>query len=224
VTQPCHLCGAPCVPLAAPADLACYACSLGDQRAGHPDPSSVLYQGDHRWGRVTVGRGPQRFGAVGCLVTSVAQALRILGVRAGATPLDVQRAGLAWPDVWAPGSSGAVVTELVRAQKGVVVGGDYSGAGTSTPPEVLRPVIADCIQRGGVALVAVDYDRDMPAGDPTAEHWGCAYAAQARRLWLTDPATAKRESVDLATLAGPVSWGSVVRPYVVVRVVTVFRD
>lgn len=224
MTQPCARCGAPCAPLATPAELACFACTLGDGRVGYPDPSPVLYQGSPPWGRVTVGRGPQTFGAVGCVATAIAQLLRTLGVRAGANPLDVQRAGLAWPDVWAPGSSGAVVAELVRAQRGVVVGGDYSGAGTSTPPEVLREVIADCLIRGGVALVAVDYDRDAPEGDDTAEHWCLAYAAQSRRLWIADPATARPESVDLATLAGPVRWGSVDRPYVVVRAITVFRE
>ena len=186
--------------------------------------SQPLYQGDPRWGQRTVGKGPQTFGLVGCVVTAVAEALRRLGVRAGATPLDVQAAGLLRPGVWAPGSSGAVVADLCRAQLGVGEVRDVSGAGTVTGIDELRTAILDCLARGGVALAAVDYDRDSPKGDPTAEHWGCIYAVEGDALLMADPATAKVERLAVATLAAKVKWGRVVRPYLVVRTVLVFRE
>jgi hypothetical protein len=40
---------------------------------------------------------------------------------------------------------------------------------------------------------------------------------------MTDPATARVESLEWETLAGPVRWGRFERPYQVVRVVTVWR-
>lgn len=190
---------------------------------GYP-AQPVIWQGAKPHGAAHVGRGSQTFGHVGCVVTSVAMALRFLGVKAGAQPLDVQAAGLARPGVWAEGSS-CVVPDLIRAQKGLTVGEDVPGAGALVPPgpDVLRPLLLGCFERGGVALVCVDYDRDLPAGDPTGEHWCCARGVEGDRLRLADPATAKDESVDLFTLSGPVHWGSVVRPYVVVRVITIYR-
>jgi hypothetical protein len=136
-------------------------------------------------------------------------------------PLDVQAAGLARLGVWAPGASGANVPELVRAQ-GLTVGEDADGPGRVVPVDRLRVILEDCLRRGGVALVAVDHDSTR-GGDAIADHWGCAYRVEVGRLWMTDPATARVESLDWETLAGPVRWGRVSRPYQVVRVITVFR-
>jgi hypothetical protein len=136
-------------------------------------------------------------------------------------PLDVQAAGLQRLGVWAPGASGANVPELVRAQ-GLTVGEDADGPGRVVPVDRLRLIIDDCLRRGGVCLVAVDHDSTR-GGDAIADHWGCAYRVEVGRMWLTDPATARVESLDWQALAGPVRWGRVARPYQVVRVVTVFR-
>jgi hypothetical protein len=191
-------------------------------RAGYPDPTSVLWQGRAPWGSMTVGRGKALFGAVGCVVTSVAQARRILGERAGATPLDVQAAGLARNGVWGPGASGAVVSELVRAQ-GLDVGVDLDGPGRVAAPDVLRSAVIDCLLHGGVCLGAVDHDSALPSGDSVADHWTCIYAVDDDNLWMTDPATARRERISFEALSGPVSWGRRRRDYRLVRVVTVFR-
>ena len=188
---------------------------------GYPPQTGIIWQGSPPHGRKPVGRGTQAFSAVGCVVTSVAQARRILGERAGAMPLDVQAAGLARLGVWAPGASGANVPELVRAQ-GLTVGEDADGPGRVVPVDRLRVILEDCLRRGGVALVAVDHDSTR-GGDAIADHWGCAYRVEVGRLWMTDPATARVESLDWETLAGPVRWGRVSRPYQVVRVITVFR-
>ena len=190
-------------------------------RLGYLDPVPVLWQGSPPWGRQSVGRGSQTFGAVGCVVTSVTQGLRVLGARAGATPLDVQAAGLRRLGVWTPGQSGCNVPDLVRAQ-GLEVGADLDGPGKVADVARLREAIEDCLRRGGVALVAVDHDATR-GGDAIADHWGCAHREEAGRLWFSDPATARVESVDWETLAGPVKWGRKVRPYQVVRVITVFR-
>ena len=197
----------------------------------------VIWQGAKPHGPMPVGltgygpdgKATHPVGKLGCVPSATAMALRLLGAKAGATVVEVMEAAKrardkVYPDPERPAS--AVVPELVRAQKGLIVGEDVPGAGVLVPPgpDVLRPLLLQCFARGGVALVCVDYDRDLPAGDPTGEHWCCARGVEPfGRLYLADPATAKDESVDLATLSGPVHWGSVVRPYVVVRVVTVYR-
>ncbi len=190
-------------------------------RLGYLD-QPVIWQGSPPHGPQAVGRGKETFGRVGCVVTSIAQARRTLGERAGANPLDVQAAGLRRLGVWHPGKSGANVPELVRAQ-GLEVGVDLDGPGKVADVPRLREAIEDCLRRGGVVLVAVDHDSALPAGDQIADHWGSAHRLEVGRLWFADPATAKVESVDWETLAGNVRWGRKVRPYQVVRVVTVFR-
>jgi hypothetical protein len=173
---------------------------------------------------MSVGRGAQKCGAVGCVITSVAMALRFLGVRAGATPTTVQTAGLARHGVWAEGASGCVVPELVRAQTGLAVDVDADGPGVAAPVGRLSPLILDCLSAGGVALVSVDYDAGVRTGDAIGDHWVCAYAADDDWLYVADPATAKVERLDRTTLAASVMWGRRRRPYVVARAVTVFRD
>ena len=189
-------------------------------RLGYLD-QPVIWQGSPPHGSQTVGRGTGLFGAVGCVVTALAQTRRALGERAGAMPLDVQAAGLRRPGVWAPGSSGANVPELVRAQ-GLTVGADLDGPGKVADVPRLREAIEDCLHHGGVALVAVDHDRTR-GGDDIADHWCSAHRLEVGRLWMADPATARVESVDWETLSGPVMWGRKQRVYQVVRVVTVYR-
>ena len=190
-------------------------------RLGYLDPVPVLWQGSPPWGRQSVGRGKETFGRVGCVATSIAQLMRVLGARVGASPLDVQAAGLKRLGVWTPGQSGANVPELVRAQ-GLDVGEDLDGPGRVADVARLKVAIEDCLRRGGVCLVAVDHDKTR-GGDAIADHWGNAHRLEAGRLWFSDPATARVESVDWQTLAGPVKWGRATRVYQVVRVVTVFR-
>jgi hypothetical protein len=194
---------------------------VSDKPIGYPPQTGIIWQGSPPHGRKAVGRGTQAFSAVGCVVTSVAQARRILGERAGALPLDVQAAGLQRLGVWSPGASGCNVPELVRAQ-GLEVGADLDGPGKVADVPRLREAIDDCLRRGGVCLVAVDHDKTR-GGDAIADHWGCAYRVEVDRLWLTDPATARVESLDWESLCGPVRWGRTTRVYQVVRVITVFR-
>ena len=194
---------------------------MSEPPIGYPPATGIIWQGSPPHGEKTVGRVKGLFKRVGCVVTSVAQARRILGERAGAMPLDVQAAGLSRLGVWSPGASGCNVAELVRAQ-GLEVGADLDGPGKVADVARLREAIDDCLRRGGVALVAVDQDSTR-GGDAIADHWGCAYRVEVDRLWMTDPATARVESLDWQTLAGPVRWGRVARPYQVVRVITVFR-
>ena len=192
-------------------------------RIGYRD-QPVIWQGSYPHGPMSVGRGQQKCGAVGCVITSVAMALRFLGVRAGATPTTVQTAGLARHGVWADGASGCVVPELVRAQTGLTVDVDADGPGVAAPVDRLSPLILDCLSGGGVALVSVDYDAGVKGGDAIGDHWVCAYAADDDWLHVADPATAKVERLDRTTLSATVMWGRRRRPYVVVRAVTIFRD
>lgn len=192
-------------------------------RSGYKD-QPVIWQGSYPHGPMSVGRGAQKCGAVGCVITSTAMALRLLGVRAGATPTTVQAAGLARHGVWAEGASGCVVPELVRAQTGLTVDVDADGPGVAVPVGRLSPLILDCLSAGGVALVSVDYDAGVRTGDAIGDHWVCAYAADDDWLYVADPATAKIERLDRTTLAATVMWGRRRRPYVVARAVTIFRD
>ena len=192
-------------------------------RIGYRD-QPVIWQGADPHGKRAVGNGQQPFALVGCVVVSVAMALRYLGVRAGASPLQVQAAGLMRPGVWAPGASGCVVPELVRAQTDVEVGEDADGAGKVAPIERLRSLLTDTIAAGGVVMVAVDTDAHLPSGDPTAEHWGTIFAIDGDDALMADPATAKVERLPLDSLSAGVRWGRRVRRYTVVRAVTVWRS
>lgn len=192
-------------------------------RLGYPE-QPVLWQGDPRWGRRTVGLGQGTFGAVGCVVTSLAMALRFLGVRAGATPLQVQAAGLLRGNVWAPGQSGCVVPALVSAQVDVSPGVDLAGPGRVADKGALRELIMETLTKRGVLLVAVDYDRSLPKGDPIADHWVCCYAVDGDDVLMADPATARTERLLMSTLEGPVKWGKITRRYSVARAVSVLLD
>jgi len=182
----------------------------------------VLRQSDGRWAKRLLGRSSSTtIGSSGCTVTAVAQALRVLGVRAGATPLDVQAHGVNRPGVWAEGAAGAVVSELARAQRLTV--GEDTGAGHVAPVQPLRALILSCLDSGGVALVCVDHDHNAPGGDDIGDHWVLAIGADADSLWVADPATGEVETLQLRTLTGPVLWGKRAKVYSVVRAVTLFR-
>ena len=199
------------------------------ERVGHPDPVRVTWQGANPHGCLPVGLADPNdkrswHANLGCANTAVRDSLAFLGIDVRVIDVAARaraRGAAVYPMPRNPAA--AVISELVKSQPGVKVGVDIPGAGLASVPTILRPVILDCLRLGGVVLALVDYDRDMPKGDPTGEHWGSMYAAQAGRLWLADPSTAKRESIDLESLAGPVMWGPVRRPYVVVRGVTIFR-
>ena len=186
--------------------------------------ADVLRQGDPRWSKRTLGNSATvTIASAGCVITSVAMACRVLGVRAGATPLDVMARGIQRPGVWAKGAAGCVVPELVRAQSGLEVGEDLPGAGAAAPTQPLRKLILEALDKGGVALVCVDTDRDA-GGDVTGEHWCLATEADGDTLWLADPATGKIESLMLRTLSGSVRWGArTTKAYSVVRAISVFR-
>ena len=185
--------------------------------------ADILRQGDPRWGKRTIGRSASTtIGAAGCVLTSVAMACRVLGVRAGATPLDCQARGVQRPGVWADGAAGCVVPELARAQ-GLTVGEDIPGAGAAAPTQPLRKLILEALDAGGVALVCVDTDR-ATGGDVTGEHWCLATEADSDTLWICDPATGGLERIVLRTLSGSVRWGKAkTKAYSVVRAVSLFR-
>lgn len=196
-------------------------------RIGYPD-QPVIWQGALPHGTVQVGLATSgaQHGRVGCANVATAMALRFLGARAGATVLDVHRAALARAEVVYPvrgNPAAAVIPELVRAQKGLKVIADVAGAGKVASHEAAHDLIVDTLRAGGICLVCVDYDAHLPKGDPTGEHWGCAYAIEDGFVLVADPATARTEKIELSTLRAVVKWGDVERPYHIVRVVAVER-
>ena len=188
---------------------------------GWPLPSRVMWQGDRRWGSSPYGHGGKTIAQWGCTATSLAEAQRASGARAGATPQTVcERAVMAVPPVWAPGSSLAVLPRLARS------------AGFSCPdPESAWTVakgamsarqisvaICDAIDRHGIqprngfAWLHVDY-----TGDDVGEHWIMALAYDDDVIYATDSAPAKVIQIDRRTLQAEVMWGASPRRYRVVR-------
>lgn len=186
----------------------------------------VLWQGERkRWGPKLLGRSATvTFAQAGCVVTAVAIAERALGHRAGSTPTDVNARGLARPGVFAAGSAGANVPELIRAQ-GLTVGADLDGPGKVADTKSLKVAILEAVKAGGVAIVCVDHDRDKPGGDEIGDHWGTIVDVDVENdvAALVDPATGDIEPLVWRTLSAPVMWGNVVKPYVATRAITVFR-
>jgi hypothetical protein len=88
----------------------------------------------------------------------------------------------------------------------------------------LRELITETLPRRGVLLLAVDYDRSLPKGDPIADHWVCCHAVDGDEVFISDPATARIERLLFSTLEGPVKWGKMTRRYSVARAISVFVD
>lgn len=188
---------------------------------GWPLPSRVMWQGDRRWGSQPYGLGGKTIAQWGCTASSLAEAQRASGVRAGATPQTVcERALQAVPQVWAPGSSLAVLPRLARSagfscpdteQAWTVAKGAMSARQMSI-------AICDAIDghglapRRGFAWLQVDY-----TGDDVGEHWIMALGYDDDAIYCTDSAPARVIQLDRKTLTAPVLWSAVERRYRVVR-------
>ena len=185
---------------------------------GWPIPARVMWQGAYKG---PYGHGGKTIAQWGCTATALAEAQRLSGVRAGATPQTVcERALTVSPPVWAPGSSLAVLPRLARS------------AGFSCPDTTeawtvakgamttrqLSVAICDAIDghglapRRGFAWLHVDY-----TGDDVGEHWVMAVAYDDDVIYCTDSAPAKVTQLDRKTLTAPVMWGAVEKRYRVVR-------
>ncbi len=189
---------------------------------GWPIPiRGTMWQGDRRWGSQPYGLGGKTIAQWGCTATSLAEAQRASGVRAGATPQTVcERAVQTVPPVWAPGSSLAVLPRLARSagfscpdveQAWTVAKGAMSARQISV-------AICDAIDghglapRRGFAWLHVDY-----TGDDVGEHWLMALAYDDDVIYATDSAPARVVQIDRRTLQTEVMWGASSRRYRVVR-------
>lgn len=177
---------------------------------GFADPGRVLWQGASQWRDMKVGLSDQRCAQVGCVLTAVAQACRILGVRAGATPQTVNDAGLKHaPAVWLPERpAAAIIPRLCRANRLACASEPIEGSAAE-----MREAITLSISGGGLALVHVDY-----TGDERGEHWILAHAVEDGVIRACDPATARVEFLGLDALSGTAKWGSVSKTYTVAKV------
>lgn len=132
-------------------------------------------QGDARWAAVPVGEGREPFSAVGCMVTSLTAAAGALGTSTS-TPPQANDAIKA-----AGGFSG---TSLILTKAAATLGlraveGERIRAGQGTRGE-LRAALDDTLDRGGLALVHVDYD----TASPTANHFILCFARDADGAYL----------------------------------------
>lgn len=189
---------------------------------GWPIPiRGTMWQGDRRWGSQPYGLGGKTIAQWGCTATSLAQAQRASGVRAGATPQTVcERAMQAVPPVWAPGSSLAVLPRLARSAGFACpdVEDAWSVAKGAMSARQLSVAICDAIDghglapRRGFAWLHVDY-----TGDDVGEHWIMALAYDDDVIYATDSAPARVVQIDRRTLKAEVLWGAKERSYRVVR-------
>jgi hypothetical protein len=197
-------------------------------RIGFRDPK-IIWQGAHPHGNQKVGRAPDEphkdkrrtFALVGCVVTCVSMALRILGAKAGSLPLEIQKIGLEF-GCWKAGVSSVEIQKLIRAQ-GLKSDLD-TGIGKVIEAKKLKKIILGILANNGVALLHVDYDNFLADGDETGEHWVLAFAADLNlnRIFIADPATAKIEFLDLDTLENEISWSRIKRKYKAVRCISAF--
>lgn len=168
---------------------------------------SPIWQGGKPHGAQYVGTSNKKtFGAVGCVVTSIAHALRVLGVKAGAMPLEVQEAGLKSGNCWGHETAMVAIQNLIDAQRGLTCVDEkrVSGRFNNTVGEI-RDLIKETITAGGCCLVWVDYDQES-GGDIDGEHWVCAHQFDDEFLYFIDSATAKIEKISLKTMSGKVMW------------------
>jgi hypothetical protein len=180
-----------------------------------------MWQGDRRWSASPYGHAGKTVAQWGCTATSLAEAQRASGVRAGATPQTVcERAALAVPPVWAPGSSLAVLPRLARSAGLSCPDPDsaWTVAKGAMSARQLSVAICDAIDRHGIsprhgfAWLHVDY-----TGDDVGEHWIMALAYDDDVIYATDSAPAKVIQIDRRTLQAEVMWGASPRRYRVVR-------
>lgn len=190
-------------------------------RVGKAD-QQVIWQGGKPHGQQFVGLGIETFARVGCVVTSVAMALRLLGAKAGAMPLEVQNKGLMKGGVWAKNSSACSVRALIDSQGSIISGQDFPGPGQHSAPDAVLRIVEKTIESGGVCLLHVDHDSAIPGGDQIGDHWIVAYAFDADHVYCADPATARNERLRRGDLSGIVMWGKKQRAYSARRVVSVF--
>ena len=188
-------------------------------RIGEADQRPI-WQGGKPHGQQFVGLGIETFARVGCVVTSVAIALRLLGARAGAMPIEVQNRGLAAGGVWAKNSSACSVRGLIDAQRDLISGQDFPGPGQHAAADSILRIVEATLKAGGVCLLHVDHDSDR-GGDILGDHWVVAYAIEDGFLFCSDPATARNEKLRLPDLTGDVLWGKKKRLYQARRVVSV---
>ena len=188
---------------------------------GWPLPTKVMWQGAKPWGSAPYGHGGKTIAQWGCTATSLAEAQRASGVRAGATPQTVcERAAQAVPPVWAPGSSLAVLPRLARSAGFACpdVEDAWTVAKGAMSVRQMSVAICDAIDGHGLApcrgfaWLQVDY-----TGDDVGEHWIMALAYDEDAIYCTDSAPAKVIQLDRKTLTAPVLWGAVERRYRVVR-------
>ncbi len=140
-----------------------------------------LAMGDPRWGSKTVGNGPGVYSGIGCVTTAVTIAVNML------------KGTTLTPDQLKPGimlaasdyDRDSIFSDQAFSKLGCVVRGRVRGlARTSSNIAMMKSLIDDCLAKGGVALVRVDYD----VSTQNDNHTVVCFAHSALGYQCADPA------------------------------------
>ena len=164
--------------------------------------TEVLRQADPRWTKLKVGRSRSTMGAVGCLVTCYAQAMRELGVDLDADPRTVLARGV---------FSGAAMWQQDTAKSLGLVADDVTRV--TDVHRVMRTVLTQTLGKGDLVVMHVDHDSTKVKGDVDGDHFVLGLRIEDADVIFADPATGRLERLDSRMLTCPVMWGTVVRPY-----------
>ena len=136
--------------------------------------------------------GSSTVGAVGCLATCYAQAVRHLGIDDDFTPADVVERGA---------FQGAAMIQATTAGRLGLVAGDVHHV-------AVRSALAAALSSGAVIVMHVDH-----RGDSAADHFVLATSVTGDDVDYADPATGKMATLSLSTLEGSTVWGSTAKTY-----------
>lgn len=155
-----------------------------------------LNQADLRWGSKTVGNGNGTYAAIGCVTTCVTIVVNML--KGTTLTPDQLKPGIMLTAADYIGS--AIASDQALTRLGCVVRGRVRSLNrTASSIAQMRSLIDDCLAKGGVAIVRVDYDLSTAKDNhsvvcfkKTAAGYHCADPAGGVEVILNDQLVARR--------------------------------
>jgi hypothetical protein len=143
-------------------------------------------------------------------------ALRHLGARAGATPLDVNKTGKE-NFAFAKDSSSAFVRKLIDCQKGIV--SQFEVYALKEDPKRISELITGTIAGEGVVLAHVDYN-----GNEQGDHWVLIFRQEDDEFIADDSAIGTHVRFDAKTLKADCMWRDQPKTYEIKRIIPIKRE